>query len=196
MISSFASRITEALCASSVIEEGDKELYTYGFFILLSRILFYAVTVLCGFLFGVLWESMLFYIMFTVLRSYAGGVHANTETGCTVLTTLAMLVSVIEIRLLKSAQGEIVPMVLLGIGAICLFMFSPLDTAEKPLENADRQHYRNISIAITLVCLLAALWAYEAEKYGIVSAIAASIFLEGVLLITGKLHSHHCKKHQ
>ena len=96
-----AKRITQILVASAVVKEDDTELYIYGFFMLVSRILFLFVTVVTGFLTGILPESILFYVVFTLLRTYAGGVHAKTETACTIFTTFAIVVSVLLIRLLE-----------------------------------------------------------------------------------------------
>ena len=84
-----AEHITQKLIASSVIEEGDRELYSYGFFLLVTRFFFFLVTVFVGLLMGIGGESVLFYMVFFILRTYAGGVHAKTETACTVFTTFA-----------------------------------------------------------------------------------------------------------
>ena len=84
-----AERITQKLIASSVIEEGDRELYRYGFFILLSSILYLVVAAIFGSAFGILWESIVFYFLFSILREYAGGIHAKTEHGCMLSTILA-----------------------------------------------------------------------------------------------------------
>lgn len=148
MISTLATNITNTLCAASLIEGGDKELYIYGFFILISRLFFLLVSILCGLLFGVPWESVLFYVMFTLLRSYAGGIHAKTENMCTILTTLSLLASICGIRVLSFVQNEMIALVMLGIGSVCIIAFSPLDTAEKPLESEERHHYKRISIII------------------------------------------------
>ena len=79
------------ICNALVIEEDDKELYTYGFFILLSHLFYLAIAILLGVLLGILTENLLFYIFFMLLRNYAGGFHAKSERVCTLLTILACL---------------------------------------------------------------------------------------------------------
>lgn len=133
-----AKRITQILVASAVVKEDDTELYIYGFFMLVSRILFLFVTVVTGFLTGILPESILFYVVFTLLRTYAGGVHAKTETACTIFTTFAIVVSVLLIRLLEIFAAGTVSFLILGIGSLYILAFSPLDTAEKPLKEQDK----------------------------------------------------------
>lgn len=187
MISTLATIITNRLCTTSAIEEGDKELYIYGFFILISRVFFFLVSVLCGCLFGVLWESVLFYVMFTLLRSYAGGIHARTENMCTILTTVSLLASNYGIKVLNFVQNEIISLAMLNIGAVYIIAFCPLDTAEKPLEGAERNHYRRISINIVTVYLALALLMYAMGLNGMLNAVTVSVALESVLMISGKM---------
>lgn len=90
MISRLANIISEKLLRAQVIEEADRELYVYGFFILLSQGIYFCLTALFGFLFGTLWENIVFYIMFSILRGYAGGFHASSESTCAFLTIAAL----------------------------------------------------------------------------------------------------------
>lgn len=187
MFSTLATMISNRLCVASAIEEGDRELYIYGFYILISRLFFFLVSVLCGCLFGVLWESVLFYVMFTLLRSYAGGIHAKTENMCTILTTLSLLTSICGIKVLNFVQSEMISLIIAGIGAGCIIAFCPLDTAEKPLESADRNHYRRTSITIVVTYLALALLMYAMGLKGVLNAVAVSIALESVLMVAGKI---------
>lgn len=187
MISTLATMITNRLCAASAIEEGDRELYIYGFYILISRFIFLLVSVLCGCLFDVLWESVLFYVMFTLLRSYAGGIHAKTENMCTILTALSQLASIYGIKVLNFVHNEKISLVILVIGVVCIITFCPLDTVEKPLESADRNHYRCVSIIIVLAYLALALLMYAMGLNGMVNAVAVSISLESILILSGKM---------
>lgn len=59
-----AEQITCKLIASSVIEEGDRELYSYGFFLLISKIFFFFVAVIAGLLTDTTVESIIFYVVF------------------------------------------------------------------------------------------------------------------------------------
>ena len=187
MISILATMITNRLCAVSAIEEDDKELYIYGFFILISWLMFCTVSVFCGYLFGVLWESVLFYVMFTLLRSYAGGIHAKTENMCMILTTLALLASIYGINVLNFLNNEMISFVILGIGAACIIAFCPLESDEKSLESDEYHNYRRISIIIVVAYLAVALLVCIMGLNGMLNAVTVSIMLEMVLIIFGKI---------
>lgn len=87
MITMLGDRIARAMVRAGAVPEDEQELYSYGFFLLLSKGLFLLVTASCGAMLGVLWESVLFYALFTLLRGYAGGIHAEKEGTCLICTT-------------------------------------------------------------------------------------------------------------
>ena len=106
MATAIAERIVGKLIATSVVEEVDRELYVYGFFLLITRFFFFLVTFAFGGLLGIPLESVIFYIVFILLRSYAGGVHAKTEMACTLWTTLALGVTVATIKALAVSNEK------------------------------------------------------------------------------------------
>lgn len=195
MSSYLAQRLTHKLIASGTIAESESELYIYGLFLLISRVFFLLVTVVIGSLLGIPGASVLFYVLFALLRGYAGGVHAKSENACTVLTTLSVVASLASIKWMGGVHAQIIPAWMLGIGGAAILLLSPLDTAEKPLEGSERKRYRRISIAILLGYLLLALVAWALAWRNVVYAAACSVFLEGVLLVAGKVSSayqHSC----
>lgn len=137
-----AEHITQKLIASSVIDESDGDLYGYGFFLLLSSVFYLAVAAIVGSAFGILWESVVFYFLFSILREYAGGIHAKTEHGCMLSTIMALLLFIMGIRKMMQAELSTAAMVFLIVGCIAVFLFSPLDVPEKPLSAEDWRHYR------------------------------------------------------
>lgn len=182
-----AECITQKLLESSVIEEGDRELYCYGFFLLITHTLFFLVTIVAGLLAGIPCESVLFYIIFILLRTYAGGVHAKTETACTILTTLALTVSVFGIKVLKQMSSCEIPLLMLTSGSLCILLFSPLDAKDKPLDEWEKKKYRTVSVSVVLFCITVGLGTYWLSLNAMLCSLACGVCLEGVLLIIGKI---------
>lgn len=194
MISSLAEDLTQRLLAAGRIAEEEQELYTYGFFLLLSRLFFLAVTLACSLIAGLPAEGVLFYGMFTLLRSYAGGAHARTESACTLLTGLALCCSILAIRALEAAQAITITLGLLAAGDTGVLLFSPLDAPEKPLDNSERKHYRSISLLLVLSCSLLSAGAALGGFWGVAGAAAVSTALEGILLTVGKFTLYRRQK--
>ena len=82
MISKFAEKLVDCLYCQHDISDDEQELYKYGFFVLLSQILYLIIAIILGSIFKSVFESVIFYIAFQFIRRYAGGFHAKTETRC------------------------------------------------------------------------------------------------------------------
>ena len=185
MITGLSQKTVDALCASQIISEADRELYSYGFFVFYTRLLFLLITILFGCLFNIVWESILMYFVFTLVRSYAGGVHASKESICLALTTLSLFVCVATIRLLIYIDNTITPLIFLFVEWFLIIVLCPIDSKEKPLSKAERKRYKIISSTIASVILCAApilaLWGIKSVVY----ACTLSFALESILLFLG-----------
>ena len=187
MISGLSSIITEALCKSQVIEEADKELYVYGFFVLLSQGLFCLISALFGYMFGMLWESMVFYIMFSTLRCYAGGFHASKESVCTCCTTAALFLASLSIWFLSKVESEIVPLCVLALCSAVVYLLSPMDSEDKPLTYSEYYHYRQKTRTIVIAIVIFAVGGLFLRLPGILYAASTGMALECCLLVLGKV---------
>ncbi len=187
MATRIAEYVTQKLLESSVIEEGDRELFVYGFFLLVMRSFFLFITVFAGLMVSIPGESILFYMVFMFLRTYAGGVHARTEMTCTILTSLTLIISVFGIKFMEQMNNDIIPVLMFIGGCVSILLFSPLDTKEKPLEDQEKKKYRTVCVSAILLCTTVAFVAYLFALEVILCPLAGGVCLEGVLLIIGKI---------
>lgn len=189
MISKISSRITDILIKYSSIESKNKELYEYGFFVLLSQILYFIITIIVGTILNIAIESIIFYIAFQFIRRYAGGYHAATETQCEILSTLSLLTCVGTIKLSKFYDFQIAMIISTVLSAICIFVFCPLDTPEKPLLDKEFKYFRRVSWLILFIIVLLIVLSYCFRIRFAFVPLCMSLILESVLLIAGKIKS-------
>lgn len=187
MITKLACIIVKILVRNEIIREENRNLLEYGFWIVLSNLICLFEVVIFGTILGVLWESILFFITFASLRGYAGGVHARKEMTCTFCTTIAMLFSTVAIRLMEASGGYAVQVGCLFLGSMAILILSPMDSQAKPLDWEERQHYRHISFILTGTINSVAIFSNYAGIDGVFDVAAASILLEGILLVAGKI---------
>ena len=194
MINKISSIIVEILIKHSLVENEDKALYLYGFFILLSQILYFIIVITIGILFNVIFESIIFYITFQFIRRYAGGYHAKTETRCDILSTLSILCCIVLIKLSKMYDIRIALLSASLVFAVLIFILCPLDTPEKPLNDKEYKYFRKISWIILSLIIIAIIVSFY-FKFNIVFApCCASLILEGVLIGTGQIKKAYSKK--
>lgn len=194
MINKISSKIVEILIKHSLVENEDKELYLYGFFILLSQILYFIIVITIGILFNVIFESIIFYITFQFIRRYAGGYHAKTETRCEILSTLSILCCIVLIKLSKMYDIRIVLLSVSLVFAVLIFILCPLDTPERPLNDKEYKYFRKISWMILSLIIIAIIVSFYFKFNVVFAPCCASLILEGVLIGTGQIKKAYSKK--
>lgn len=187
MINKISSKVVEILIKHSLVENEDKELYLYGFFILLSQILYFIIVITIGVLFNVIFESVIFYITFQFIRKYAGGYHAKTETRCEIFSTLSILACIVAIKLSKTYDFQTVLLLITILSAVCIFIFCPLDTPEKPLSEKEFKYFRKVSWIVLLVISIAIIVSYFFKFNLLFAPCCISLIFESILLVAGKI---------
>ncbi len=187
MISKVSSKIVSVLASRSVINKDDAELYDYGFFILLSQLLYFIIALVTGIILKIIPQSVIFYLAFLLIRKYAGGYHASTETRCEIFSTLSIVGSITVVKLSEIYDFKIALLVISAVSAVCIFIFSPLDTPEKPLSQKEFNYFRKISWLILLAIIISITVSYILKLNFITAPCCMSLILESILLSAGKI---------
>lgn len=187
MISKLASKVVKKLIDNSAIADTEQELYVYGFFILISQILYFTLTTLFGILLDIVLESVIFYVAFQFIRRYAGGIHASSELKCEIATTTSIFLCLLCIKLCEINNIQMPILVLTIIAAVSIFVLCPLDTPEKPLTKEEYRYFRKISwlILLLIVLMISIGWHFKLEF--IMYPCCMSLILESILLVLGKI---------
>lgn len=187
MISKLSSYLTEKLLSNGTISEEDKDLYIYGLFMLISHLMFFIINCVFGLILGCFIESIIFYIAFQFIRKYGGGYHASSETVCEISSTLSILVCIIIIMLSKVYDFQTILLIISAISAVCIFVFSPLDTPEKPLSDKEFKYFRKVSWLILFAITIAIVVSYVFKFQIVTVPCCLSLVLESILLVAGKI---------
>ena len=186
MISAIADRISEEMLHEGLILEEDRELYQYGFFLLISRGIFFVIAGIAGALVGNLWDSIFFYILFSFLRGYAGGLHADREAVCLFSTTASLFLAAKIIFCLRRGNYVILSCGVLVVCSALVLLIAPLDSDSKPLGESEMRHYRKVTRLLTLLMNLSSfVWLMAGyPQFLFISCVVTGV--EAVLLILGK----------
>ena len=187
MIGKLSSKISDLLIRKSVIDSEDQELYAYGFFMLLSQLLYLIIACIFGLLFQCFLESVIFYFAFQLIRKYAGGYHASTEGRCEIMSTLSILACIVMIWLSRSYEFSLLLFCISLVAVLVIAVLCPLDTPEKPLTNKELKYFRKISWLILFIIATLIVVSYIFERSYIFSPCCMSLILESILIIAGKI---------
>lgn len=194
MINNLSRRLTDKLLSNGTITEDERELYIYGFFMLLSHIMYLIFVCVIGLILGCVFESIIFYISFQFIRRYAGGYHASTETRCQIMSSLSLAACIVVIKLSKIYDFQTVVFAVSMAAAVCIFLLSPLDTAQKPLSEKEMNYFRKISRMILFLITAVIIISFALKIKFLLTPCCMSLILESVLLFSGKIKREYTRK--
>lgn len=172
---------------NSIINNADRELYLYGFFILFSQILYFIFTIIFSFILGVILEGVIFYVVFQFIRTNAGGIHASSELRCEVATTVSIFLCLGIVKLCDLYNIKTVIIFLTVVAAVLISLLCPLDTPEKPLNPKEKKYFRKKSWIILLVILTIICLSLYLKISALIYPCCMSLILESILLFLGKI---------
>lgn len=187
MINKLATIIADRLVSIGTIKADEKELYVYGLFMLISKLMYFFIAFIVGIVFGVWIESIVFFVSFMAVRKYGGGYHADSETKCEILSILSIIICIIAIRVTYLFDMRWMLLVLSVVSAVIVFVVCPLDTPDKPLNDKEFKHYRKITRIIVLGMLSVVIVSFYLKTNMLFAPCCAGLILEGVLSALGKI---------
>lgn len=187
MLNKLGKRITDTLVRNNQVNESDRLLYEYGFFLLFSNIIYFAVTLAFGCLFNIVIESIIFYETFIIIRRYAGGFHSASEVMCKLITTVLLFLSLLCIKLCEMYNLKIILLILTTVAIAIIAVLCPLDTPEKPLSAKEFKYFRRISWSILLAIITVIVISIFFNFKILFVPCCMSLIVESVLLSAGKI---------
>lgn len=190
MFSDLSLLLCEYLISHNRLKKDEKELYTYGIYLVIANIFFLLLVLFFGLLFKCLIKTLVFYISFRIIRSFAGGYHADTEMRCEILTTLSFAATSYLISIPENLFIQSTALICAFFSVVVIAVFAPLDTPAKPLDDDEKRKYRRISLIILSVIVSVILVSLLLKIQLLLVPCCLSLVLEAILLTAGKIKGH------
>ena len=187
MVNKLGKMLTNALVNNAQVNESERELYEYGFFILISNVVYATFTLLIGVILKLFCESIIYYITFSLLRRYAGGFHATSESVCRIITILSIVCSLLIIKLCDTIDLKRIIILLTMVSVLTIYIFCPMDTPDKPLNREEKYYYKKFSRIILFAVVLVIIMSLFCKIMILSYPCCVGMILEGTLLILGKI---------
>lgn len=185
MLTKAAIRITDKMIIEDVIPEEDRELYEYGMVQGVILVINWITAILIGLLFGMLWQSVAFLLLFTPIRIYAGGYHANSQLQCYFYTSALQFAVMAAIQYLSMPLWFYLMTIL--ISAFCIFQIAPVEAENKPMTPVEYKKYGLITRRNWLIEVVLFAVCYFLKWDMLCRCIIMGFALLSILLVLGKL---------
>lgn len=146
-----SGKIADWLIRQKVISTDERELYAYAVHCLLSLLYPIVFSVIIGAFFGMSMEAVAMIISFIAVRKFSGGYHADSFYKCLIISSI-VIVTMLQIS--KYINNNMFFNVIYITSSILLMIFSPIDSANKRLDNDDKRFCKKITILIVVVLFI------------------------------------------
>lgn len=190
MISIIFQKIVCSLC-SCIGDSVKYDLYEYAIYILLSSILHFISVIAFGLIFNLILESIVFYSSFILIRKFAGGYHAKKPTSCYLFSIIATFIILALVKSLLCNVEYFKFHSLISLVAFVCMMFiwilSPIDTENKPLNVTEKKIYKKIAIIISLIVFISVIIFLFLGIYNIALPLLCGLFMSSLVLVMRKI---------
>lgn len=189
MLNKYAVLLTDSLCKHIKFSESEKEIYTYGFELLLSMISTMLLISIISLLFGKLIYTLVFIMFFFFPRLFCGGLHANTHLKCTLSTISIFIVTAfLSKSMITTNNTKIIITTFILISLFVILFFAPLNNANHPISEKTYRKNRKICIILTLIeVVLMVFLLFLTKYYDIVAFSGLSFSWVSLLIILEKI---------
>ncbi len=176
------NKITDFYIKKSYISEDKREIYSYGFKLIIADIINFSIVMLLGVISGKFLESIVFLITLCGVRQFSGGFHAKTFWMCRLSMIVTFLcVIIISHFLSETACYNIINIgIINGISVIVIAALAPVEHPNKPLTGEQKKKNKRNAIITSLLLSVISIILIEANR---IEGVTISITLTAVVIL-------------
>ncbi len=178
MMEKCANIIADWLISCKVVEETDKELYSYAVHSILLSLSPLALAIGFGICMGCVRQSVMIIMPFVIIRKFSGGYHTKHAWSCLIWSCLLLLLCITISFYIKC--GWEIALVTVG-AAVSLILNSPIDNVNRELDQEEHHRYKKITTVLVLVFALTTVLLFECRLYTYSLCISIGIVLSAGL---------------
>lgn len=193
MISDLSVKVTGVLLNNRIIEKQDEEVYQYGLELLISTIINFTLVFFIGIIYGRFLQTVLFLLEYCFIRRYAGGYHANTHGKCIGTFSILYFLMLFLTKMFHIDRINVFLFLASMISNIIVFILSPVEDKNKPLEEQEIKRNSSISKKLIIIsCIFnTILYLYIGNHYHLILfALYAKIWI-GAVVIAGYIKNKY-----
>ena len=149
LLNSLSEKIADFLFSDS--SDYPIEIYVYGIKLIISSVVGMCVIFTIGLFTGYFTQAMIYIVTLSLIKSFAGGYHANTYLMCNVISGISFLFALIMyFPLLRMSKSEVLitTVLVFCVTLLTIILFSPVEHPNKKIEQSDKKMYKFISIVM------------------------------------------------
>ena len=159
MITSISKKLASYLSRKNIIDKDKKEIYQYGYEVLISGLIGFAIVIILGILMNRFIESLLFLGVFVPVRQLTG-YHADSYLKCNIVFTVVFLVVMLVTEAMVSTISIIYMIILTAVFMLAVYEFAPMENPNKPLDENQNLLNRKSALIVSAIISFTSIVVY------------------------------------
>jgi accessory gene regulator B len=180
MLEKCAEALTDWLIRNNAIKNADRELYVYAAHSIFLSILPLFMAILLGGAMGKAAQSIFLVLPFMVIRKYSGGYHAKNPRSCLICSWLILFMFIYA---LSYVNWNFNLLTITIFSTISLWIFSPIDSDNRRLENDEKKRYKSSAVMMTIFWWIVASIFLHLQLYSYACSLALGITMAAFLQV-------------
>ncbi|MFR8469711.1 hypothetical protein BLA28_04620 [Eisenbergiella tayi] len=178
-------KLTENFIREGIINADDKEIIEFGLTRIKDLIIGLCITFIIGICFGIPGESLIFWIFSMPLRINAGGYHADSRTGCNLISSVSIIVCFYFIS--NVFWKEVPSFFACLLFWVIIYKMSPVQNKRKELDAKEKRVYKRRSRIIVSIEGLILTTAFVFQWNTLIKIITMVFFIMSLSLAAGHI---------
>jgi len=173
MITEAANHIVDFIYSKNNLSTDERDIYVYGYEIIISSGITFMLLIITGLLFGKLIEAAAFFCVFYLLRRRTGGYHANTYFKCNLIFECNILLVMILSSLNIAFFAEII--INLVSFLLCLtitIIKAPVSNPNKPISICMQKKHKAWAIILIIFFEILSIAMFKIMSFSICISLA------------------------
>lgn len=182
---SISNKITDYFYSKNYISEDKKDIYNYGFKLIISDLINFSLILVLGLVLNSFFDGIVFLISLCGIRRFSGGFHAKTFWLCRVSMIVTFLIVIIISNTLEIIKPPLLYMIIFDIiSLIIISIFSPVKHPNKKLTKKQSKDNKIKAILVsTFLTMVSILLIWFNVSGGI--TVSVTIWADVLLMIIG-----------
>lgn len=183
MLDYLSENIVDFLLQKKIISQENREIYAYGYQIIISSISGVVMIFIIGGALNCLIESLVFLIVFISTRQYSGGYHAHTYFKCCLLFVSSYLVILALEQFMIDSINIYHIICLMTVYILTILKYAPVENENKKLSDKNKALNRKKSIVISMLWMFMVIGLYPVFPTLSLLIVLTLIFVTVYILI-------------
>ena len=185
MFTKQSEKLANMLIEKEISKDEDKEIIIYGLSTGIELLFNIITTLALGFIWGLVFESILFLFSFSLIRTYAGGYHCQKAINCYFFSSGIVILVLAIVKFTPSKYILKISIFILLISVPVILKLAPVETPTKLLDEMEKKYFRKKTVLHLSVESIVITILYISKLTSFAYLICLGIMVSAILVLLG-----------